>query len=202
MPTSTEIIADLVKKARIAQQKIDEYTQEQIDDACLAVGWEVYCDENIQKLARLAVDETGMGVYEDKLTKHKGKVLGVLKDIKGAKSVGIIERDETKGITKYAKPVGVIGALTPVTNPTATPSSNAITILKGRNAVIFAPHPKSKLCSKMAVDFMRQGLKKVGAPEDLIQVIEEPSLELSQELMRQVDLIIATGGGPMVKAAY
>lgn len=196
------VIAELVKKARNAQKIADGYSQEEIDEVCLSVAWEVYNDVNIRKLARLAVDETGMGVYEDKIKKHKVKVLGVINDVKDKKSVGLIERDEKKKISKYAKPVGVVGALTPVTNPTATPSSNAISILKGRNAVIFAPHPKAKASSKLAVDFMRNGLLRVGAPLDLIQVIEEPSIELTNELMRQVDLVVATGGGPMVKAAY
>lgn len=199
---NAKIIEELVERARKAQSLIDDYTQEQIDDVCLSVGWQVYNDENIARLARMAVDETGMGIYEDKVKKHKNKVMGVLRDIKGAKTVGIIEQDEAKGITKYAKPVGVIGALAPVTNPTATASSNAISILKGRNAVIFAPHPKAKGCSRMAVEFMRQGLARVGAPEDLIQVIEEPSIELTGELMKHVDLVLATGGGAMVKAAY
>lgn len=196
------VIKELVEKARKAQQQIENYTQEQIDDVCLAVGWEVYSDENIQKLAEAAVEETGMGRVAHKVTKHKVKVLGVLKDVKDAKSVGLIEEDREKGIKKYAKPIGVVGALTPVTNPTATPASNAISIIKGRNAIIFAPHPRSKGCSKMVVDFMRQGLKKVGAPEDLIQIIEEPSIETTGELMSAVDLVVATGGGAMVKAAY
>jgi sulfoacetaldehyde dehydrogenase len=202
MEESKKIIAALVEKARVAQEKVSNYTQEQIDEVCVAIGWEVYNDENIKVIAEQAVMETKMGTVEDKIAKHKNKVLGVLKDIKGAKSVGLIETDEVKKIRKYAKPVGVVGALTPVTNPTATPSSNAITILKGRNAVIFAPHPKAKISSKMAIDFMRQGLKKVGAPEDLIQIIEEPSIEATGELMKQVDVVLATGGGAMVKAAY
>ena len=197
-----EVIASYLEKARIAQHLVKDYTQAQIDEVCVAVGWEVYNDENIKLLAHKAVLDTGMGNVADKITKHKNKVLGVLKDIKGAKSVGLIEEDSEKRIKKYAKPVGVVGALTPVTNPTATPASNAITVLKGRNAVIFAPHPKAKEASKMAVDFMREGLKKVGAPLDLIQIIEEPSLELTAELMKQVDVVLATGGGPMVKAAY
>ena len=195
-------IQALIEKARIAQEQIKDYTQEQIDDAVLSIGWEVYNDENITELATMAVEETGMGSVEDKFKKHKGKVLGVLKDVKGAKSVGIIEEIPEKGITKYAKPVGVVGALCPVTNPTATPSSNAVSILKGRNAMIFAPHPRSKKCSKRAIDMMRAGLKKVGAPEDLIQIIEEPSIEGTAELMKSVDLVLATGGGGMVKAAY
>ena len=195
-------IASLVEKARIAQEKISNYTQEQIDEVCLAIGWEVYNDENIKILAEQAVKETGMGTVEDKIAKHKNKVLGVLKDVANVKSVGLIEVDEEKKIRKYAKPVGVVGALTPVTNPTATPSSNAVSILKGRNAVIFAPHPKAKVASKMAVDFMRAGLKKVGAPEDLIQIVVEPSVEITGELMNQVDVVLASGGSAMVKAAY
>ena len=196
------VIDDLIKKARIAQEKISGYTQEQIDDVCKAVAWQVYKDENIRELAKLAVEETGMGKFEDKLTKHKNKVLGVIVDVLAAKTVGLIERDEGKGISKYAKPVGVIGALTPVTNPTATPASNAVAILKGRNAVIFAPHPRAKKSALLAVNFMREGLKKVGAPEDLIQTVEDPSIEATGELMKKVDLIVATGGAPMVKAAY
>jgi sulfoacetaldehyde dehydrogenase len=202
MDDHVKIIQEYVQRARAAQKLINEYTQEQIDLVCVAIGWEVYNDQNIKLLAEKAVEDTGMGNVADKITKHKNKVLGVLKDVKGAKSVGLIEVDEEKKIKKYAKPVGVVGALTPVTNPTATPASNAVTILKGRNAVIFAPHPKAKISSKMAVDFMRDGLRKVGAPLDLIQVIEEPSIELTNELMKQVDVILATGGGAMVKAAY
>ncbi len=197
-----EIIKILVDKARAAQALVANYTQEQIDEVCQAVAWQVYCDENIALLAKAAVEETKMGVVEDKMKKHKGKVMGTMKDLMTGKTVGLIEKDEAKGISKYAKPIGVVGALTPVTNPTATPSANALSILKGRNAVIFAPHPSAKHCTKMAVDFMRAGLKKVGAPEDLIQIIEEPSIELTNELMQQVDLVVATGGGPMVKAAY
>ena len=116
--------------------------------------------------------------------------------------MGLIEENKEKGIRKYAKPVGVVGALTPVTNPTATPASNAVSILKGKNAGIFAPHPKAKRCSGLAIQMMREGLKKVGAPADLIQIIEEPSIDLTGQLMKQVDLVLATGGGAMVKAAY
>ncbi len=202
MEESKQIIAKYIEKARAAQSLVANYTQEQIDEVCIAIGWEVYNDENIKLLANQAVEETRMGNVQDKILKHKNKVLGVIKDIVGAKSVGLIEVDEVKKIKKYAKPVGVVGALTPVTNPTATPASNAVTILKGRNACIFAPHPRAKIASKMAVDFMRSGLKKVGAPVDLIQIIEEPSIDLTNELMKQVDVVLATGGGAMVKAAY
>jgi len=197
-----EIIGGLLARAGKAQAQIENYTQEQIDDVCLSVAWQVYNDANIHECAKIAVEETGMGRYEDKITKHKVKVLGVIKDVMAAKSVGLIEYDEKKKIRKYAKPVGVVGALTPVTNPTATSASNAVSILKGRNAVIFAPHPKAKQSCKVVCDFMRAGLKKVGAPEDLILFIENPSVELSRELMKQVDLVMATGGAAMVGAAY
>lgn len=202
MAESKEMIAELVSKAKAAQSLIENYSQEQLDDICLSVAWEVYNDENIKILAEMAVKETGMGNVADKIKKHKGKVLGVISDVKGVKSTGLIEENTATKIKKYAKPVGVVGALTPVTNPTATPASNAVSILKGGNAVIFAPHPKSKICSKKTVDFMRQGLKRVGAPEDLIQIIEEPSIDTTTELMAQVDLVLATGGSAMVKAAY
>jgi sulfoacetaldehyde dehydrogenase len=202
MESTNNKIKTYIERAKTAQQKVAHYTQEQIDEVCVAVGYEVYNDENIAILAKHAVEETKMGNVEDKIAKHKNKVLGVLADIKGAKSVGLIDVDEEKKIKKYAKPVGVVGALTPVTNPTATPSSNAITILKGRNAVIFAPHPSAKKCSKMTIDFMRAGLKKIGAPEDLIQIIEEPSIDLTNELMKHVDMVLATGGSAMVRAAY
>ncbi len=197
-----KVISDLIAKARAAQKQVENYTQEQIDEVCLSVGWQLYKDDNISECARIAVEETGMGVYEDKIKKHKVKVGGVCRDILTAKTVGVIERNEATGITKYAKPVGVIGALTPVTNPTATCGSNGVGILKGRNAVIFAPHPRAKKPCKVACEFMREGLKKVGAPLDLVQYIEEPSIDMSQELMRQVDLVVATGGAPMVKSAY
>lgn len=197
-----ETIDALLKRARAAQAQVADYSQKQIDKVIAAIGWEVYNDDNIQQLAKLAVSETGMGNVEDKVKKHKNKILGVLDDTLGKQSVGLIEHDVKKKIRKYAKPVGVIGALTPVTNPTATPGSNAVSILKGRNAVIFAPHPSAKRASKLAVDKMRDGLRKVGAPEDLVQIIEEPSIEKTNELMQKVDLVMATGGGAMVKAAY
>jgi len=195
-------IAELMTRARAAQKIAASWDQARVDEVCVAVGWSVYNDENIRVLAESAVAETGMGRIEDKITKHKNKVMGVLRDIRDAKTVGLIETDTARGLRKYAKPVGVVGALAPVTNPTATPASNGLSILKGANAVIFAPHPKAKKSTALACSFIRDALRKVGAPEDLVQVIEEPSIDLTQELMRQVDLIVATGGGAMVKAAY
>ena len=131
--TEATIIAEYLQRARAAQVIVAEYTQREIDDLCLSVAWEVYNDENIAVLAKLAVESTGMGNVPDKITKHKVKVLGVLRDIIGAKTVGLIEHDERTGISKYAKQVGVVGALLPVTNPTATPAGNGLGILSGGN---------------------------------------------------------------------
>jgi sulfoacetaldehyde dehydrogenase len=193
-------IDELIAKARAAQQQIEFWPQDKVDLIVAAVGWETY--KQAEAIAKLAVEETQMGVFEHKMLKHQKKTLGALRDMDGVKSVGVIEENPVKGLIKVAKPMGVIGALTPVTNCEATLPSNALPALKARNAIIFAPHPKAKKTAKLVCESMWAGLRKVGAPLDLIQVIEEPSIDLSKELMSKVDLVIATGGGPMVKSAY
>ena len=195
-------VLQLVAKARAAQEQIEFWSQEQVDEMVAAVGWELYERSHAEACARLAVDETQMGVYEDKLGKHQKKTLGTLRDLHGLKTVGIIEENKEKGLLKIAKPVGVIGALTPMTNASSTLSCNGLPMLKTRNAVIFAPHPRAKKTAALTVSYMRAGLRKVGAPEDLVQCLEEPTVELTQELMKHVDLIVATGGSAMVKVAY
>lgn len=194
------LIDNLIAKAHVAQKQIEFWPQDKVDLMVAAVGWETY--KQAEEIAKLAVEETQMGVFEHKMLKHQKKTLGALRDMDGVKSVGVIEEDNVKGLIKVAKPVGVIGALTPVTNCEATLPSNALPALKARNAIIFAPHPKAKKTAKLVCESMWAGLRKVGAPLDLIQVIEEPSIDLSKELMSKVDLVIATGGGPMVKSAY
>jgi sulfoacetaldehyde dehydrogenase len=197
-------VADLIAKARGAQAQIASYTQEQINEVCVAVGWELYKDDNIETLARLAVEETGYGNVASKIIKHKRKVGGPLQDILDPKaiSVGLMERDEATGISKYAKPVGVVCAILPATNPTATPGTNVIAILKGRNAVIFRPSSRARKASSLAVEYMREGLRKVGAPVDLVQCYDDADIPTTNELMAKCDLVLATGGGPMVRAAY
>lgn len=195
-------LKEMLEKARAAQKIVEFWPQEKVDEMVAAAAWEVFKLENAEACARMAVEETKMGIYEHKLIKHQKKTVGTLRDLDGVKTVGIIEEDKERGLIKIAKPVGVIGALSPVTNPTSTPPGNGLPILKTRNAVIFAPHPTAKGCTGLAVKFMRNGLEKVGAPVDLLQCISEPSVELTQELMREVDLIVATGGAGMVKAAY
>jgi sulfoacetaldehyde dehydrogenase len=194
------IIEALGAKAKAAQKEIEFWDQEKVDEMVAAVGWQCY--QSAEKCAKLAYEETGMGTYEDKLAKHQKKTLGTLRDLHGLKTTGLIEEDEEKGLLKFAKPVGVIGALTPVTNASATLPGNALAILKTRNAVIFAPHPRAKETCKLNVAVMRKALAQVGAPEDLVQCIEEPSVAMAQELMSAVDLVLATGGAGMVKAAY
>ncbi len=197
-------VDELLAKAKEAQAKVADYTQERINEVCVAVGWQLYKDDNIEKLARLAVDETGYGNYESKIVKHKRKVSGPLQDIldPAAVSVGLIERDEAKGISKYAKPVGIVCAILPATNPTATAGTNGISILKGRNAVIFRPSSRARKASSLAIEYMRQGLAAVGAPVDLVQCFDDADIPATNELMAKCDLVVATGGGPMVRAAY
>jgi sulfoacetaldehyde dehydrogenase len=198
----TDNLQELVQRAREAQKIVEFWPQEKVDEMVLAVGWEAYKKETAEEVARLAVDETGLGVYENKVSKHMKKTLGVLRDLRGVKTVGVIEEDKEKGLLKVAKPVGVIGAITPMTNASSTMPCNGLPILKTRNAVIFAPHPKAKKTCATICEHMRDGLRKVGAPVDLIQYIEEPTMESSQQLMGMVDLVLATGGAGVVKVAY
>jgi sulfoacetaldehyde dehydrogenase len=194
------LIDDLVTRAHQAQQKIANWSQADIDEVVTGIGWETY--KMAEEIAALAIEESQMGVYEHKLAKHQIKTLGILRDLQGVNTTGVIEKDDEKGLIKIAKPVGVIGALTPVTNCEATLPAKALPALKCRNAIIFAPHPKAKKTARLVTNSMRRGLEKIGAPEDLIQTIEEPSIDLAQELMAKVDLVIATGGSAMVKSAY
>ncbi|MDO9546992.1 MAG: aldehyde dehydrogenase family protein [Pelolinea sp.] len=196
----SELIQKLIQNAKKAQAQIEFWPQEKVDQMVAAVGWQTY--SHAVECGTLAFEETRMGVLKDKIVKHQKKTLGALRDLHGLKTVGLIEENEALGLLKYAKPVGVIGALTPVTNASATLPGNCLPMLKTRNAVIFAPHPSAKQTCKLNVEVMRKGLEQVGAPIELIQCIEEPTIDLTQELMSSVDLVVATGGAGMVKAAY
>ncbi len=196
------MVSELIARARAAQEVAEGYSQERVDELVTAIAWEMVNVDNAKKIATLAIEESQLGNYEGKYGKLMKKVRGALRDMKDCKSVGVIERVPEKGLIKFAKPVGVIGALVPCTNPEATPVIKAMNALKGRNAIVFAPHPRTKKTNKLIVDIMRATLKKYDAPEDLIVTIEEPSLDLSNELMKQCDLVVATGGSGMVKSAY
>lgn len=200
-PEAVEIAA-LVARSRAAQAQIANYTQEQVDALIRAMVWAVAREDVAEKIARHTVEETQLGNYDGKYLKIFRKTRATLHDIINDKSVGVLEEDPVRNIVKIAKPVGVIGALSPSTNPEATPVIKAISAVKGRNSIIVAPHPRAKLTNKMICDLMREAIVKMGAPADLVISIDIPSVEKTNELMRQCDRVLATGGSPMVKAAY
>ena len=195
-------IAAMIERARIAQAQIENYTQEQVGELIKAMVWSCCQPGVAENIAQHTLDETQLGDYNGKFAKIFTKTRAALMDIIDDKSVGVIEEDTERNIIKIAKPVGVIGALSPSTNPEATPVIKGINAVKGRNAIIVAPHPRAKLTNKMIVDNMRAALEKVGAPADLVQGIDIPSMEKTNELMKQCDLILATGGPAMVSSAY
>jgi succinate-semialdehyde dehydrogenase len=193
-------VSELIEKARVAQKVFEEYPQERVDEAVRAIGKAVY--DSAELLARMAVDETGMGNYEDKIVKNRGKPKVTWQKLKGVKSRGVIRYIEEEGIAEVAKPMGVIGAVTPVTNPVITHAHNAMIALKGGNAIILCSHPKGDKTGKKTVEIMREALKGIGAPEDLIQITAESTMEISGALMKMADVCVSTGGPGLVKAAY
>ena len=195
-------IAELIARSRAAQAQIENATQEQVDRWIRGMVYAVAKEETAEMIAQHTVDETQLGNYDGKYLKIFRKTRAALMDIINDKSVGVIEEDAANNIVKIAKPVGVIGALSPSTNPEATPVIKSICAVKGRNSVIIAPHPRAKITNRIICDLMRDALVKMGAPADLVIPIETPSVEKTNELMRQCDRVLATGGGPMVHAAY
>lgn len=195
-------IAELMARSRKAQAVIENYNQEQIDELITAMVWAVCRPGVAEEIAQFTVDETQLGNYDGKFLKISKKTRATLMDIIDDKSVGVIEEDNERNLIKIAKPVGVIGALIPCTNPEATPVIKAISAVKGRNSIILAPHPRSKLTNKKIAELMRAAIRDMGAPEDLVLSIDIPSLDLTAELMKQCDRVLATGGSAMVTAAY
>lgn len=193
-------IDEMIKKARIAQNAFESFNQTDVDAIVKAIAKVVY--DHAEELAYDATAETGMGVYEDKVLKCKGKSKVIWNHLKDKKSVGIIGRDESRGLVFIAKPKGIVGAIMPTTNPVVTLMCNAMLALKGRNVIIIAPHPRAKAVSRKTTRLIKAEIAKLGGPENLIQCIEEPSLPLTQQLMKAVDVLVATGGPAMVAAAY
>jgi sulfoacetaldehyde dehydrogenase len=194
-----QVCADAILRARAAMKAVDAYDQARVDRLCRAIAWAAGNLETATRLAAMSVAESGLGSPEPS---RRSKVLGILRDALRQKSMGIIEEIPEKAIVKYAKPAGVIAALIPVTSPYVTPIGIAIYAIKCKDAVIFAPHPSSRKTTAETVRLMRAALDSLGAPADLLQCIEQPSIPLSQALMAGCDLTIATGGPPMVRAAY
>jgi sulfoacetaldehyde dehydrogenase len=192
---------ELMKKARAALGDIADYDQERVDRLCRALAWATSNEKTFERIARMGVEESGIGDAENRVGK-RFKVQGILRDILRQKSVGVIEEDPAKGLVKYAKPAGVITSLIPTTNPELTPPGVGLFAMKCRDAVIFAPHPRSKNTTLEMVRVMRETLRREGVNPDVFQCVEKPSIPLSQYLMSTCDLVQATGGRDMVKAAY
>jgi sulfoacetaldehyde dehydrogenase len=178
-------VAELVARSRAAQAQIEHYSQEQVDRLIRGMVWAVAQPGVAEEIAQHTVEETQLGNYEGKFLKINRKTRAALMDIIDDKSVGVIEEDKERNLVKIAKPVGVIGALSPSTNPEATPVIKAICAVKGRNSIIIAPHPRAKITNKIICDKMRDALVKLGAPADLVIPIETPSVEKTNEVMRR-----------------
>ncbi|MEA4922576.1 MAG: aldehyde dehydrogenase family protein [Eubacteriaceae bacterium] len=199
-----DYVAKLVENARKAQAVANDFTQEDCELLTGAVAYHMTKPDLAKKWAELLVEEGKMGIVDDKIGKIYGKVKGSYKQMKGHQSVGLLEKNEDTGMEKWAKPMGVVGGIMPVTNGEATPIVKSMMALKTRNAIILAPHPRAKKTTVAIVSEIRNIIKKLGYPEDLVQAIEPEmvTFETSGELMAQVDFILATGGAGLVKAAY
>ncbi len=197
------MVAALVERARAAQRIADDYDQARIDDLVAAAGWAIMEPARNRELAELAVADTGIGSVDDKIRKNHRKTLGLLRDLAGAKSVGVISEDAARGLIEIARPVGVVCAITPSTNPAATPANKIINALKGRNAVIVAPSPKGWSTAARLLEHMHAQFDRIGAPRDLVQLLPAPvNKQSTAALMRQCDLVVVTGSGANVRAAY
>lgn len=195
-----DMIQGLIARSRSAQVELSGYTQEKVDAIVHMFGKVVF--DHAAPLAKLAYEESRMGVYEDKVAKNRGKSLIIWNSLKDKRSVGMLSEDAATGIMEVAKPMGVVVAVTPCTNPAVTPMCNAMFAVKCANSIIIAPHPRGKLVAKRLKELYDAELDKLGAPRDVFLVCEEPSIELTAGLMKAGDVVIATGGSGMVKAAY
>ena len=197
------IVDHLIRRGRAAMDAFSDSDQARVDEAVTALAWSLYKPGHAETLAKMAVADTGLGNAPDKVVKNQRKTFGTLRDLMRVKSVGIIEERPELGLVKYAKPVGVVGAVTPSTNPAATPVNKAMMALKGRNAIIVAPSPGGLATTTRTVDLMRAELRKIGAPADLVQVLPPPvDKPLTNALMAACDLVVVTGSQNNVRNAY
>ncbi|HET7546785.1 MAG TPA: aldehyde dehydrogenase family protein [Usitatibacter sp.] len=203
MTPVSQTIAALVRRARAAQAIADGYDQARVDELVAAAAWAILEPTRNRALSELAVRDTGIGDVEDKVLKNHRKTLGLLRDLDGMKTVGVISEDPAKGLVEIGRPVGVVCAITPSTNPAATPVNKIINSLKARNAVIVAPSPKgASTCAKL-IEYIHAEFDKIGAPRDLVQMLPAPvTKDATAELMKQSDLVVATGSQSNVRAAY
>ncbi len=189
------------ERARKALAIIETYDQARVDRLCQAVAWAVSNRKTFTELVAMGIAESGLGDPESRMNKRM-KIRGVLRDALRQKSVGIIEELPEKGIVKYGKPAGIVACIVPTTNPDLTPAGNAIYAIKARDVVIFSPHPRARKTSFETVRLMRDALEREGAPADILQCLTKVNIPMSQALMARADLVVATGGQPMVRAAY
>jgi sulfoacetaldehyde dehydrogenase len=202
-PGDASTIDALINNARRAMAVFANADQARVDEAVTALAWSIYKPENARALAETAVGDTGLGNVTDKVIKNQRKTFGALRDLLAAKTVGIIDEDSTLGLVKYAKPVGVVAAVVPSTNPAATPVNKSMMAVKGRNAVIVAPSPAGFNTTARTVALMRAELEKIGLPADLVQVLPAPVTKgLTQTLMEASDLVVVTGSQNNVRRAY
>ena len=202
-PKAMAVVDELVRRGRAAMASFAEADQARVDEAVTALAWSLYNPAHARELAELAVKDTQLGNVPDKIIKKQRKTFGTLRDLLRVKSVGIIEEDKKLGIVKYAKPVGLVCAITPSTNPGATPVNKAMMAIKGRNAIIIAASPAGLKTTARTVEYMRAELKKIGLPEDLVQILPPPaSKDMTQALMQAADLVVATGSQDNVRRAY
>jgi len=197
------IVDSLIERGRAAMAEISNADQARIDEIVTAIAWSLYKPENAQRLAEMAVADTGIGNVNDKVIKNQRKTFGTLRDLMRAKTVGIIDSNPSQGMVKYGKPVGVVAAITPSTNPAATPVNKTMMALKGANAIIIAPSPAGWKSTNATVELMREALTRVGAAQDLVQILPQPvSRNMTRLLMQKADLIVATGSQNNVRSAY
>jgi sulfoacetaldehyde dehydrogenase len=195
-------IKEMYERARKAFEEVEFWPQEKVDEIVAAAGWEWQKPETAKTLACLAVDESGIGVYEHKVAKIQSKTRGTMRDLIGQKTCGLVREDKDKGLKIFAKPMGVIANVVPCTNPESTVCCIGLSILKTRNAMIASPHPRTQGSTYLTVEHGRKALRKIGAPEDLLQCIKETSREKTRQLMAGCDFAIATGGAALVRVVY
>ena len=200
---AAQAVTALVTRARKAQAAIAKYSQAQLDELVTAAGWAIMEPVRNRLLAEIAVRDTGLGTVDDKINKNHRKTLGLLRDLKGAISTGVLAELPELGLTEIARPVGVVAAVVPSTNPGATPANNIINALKCGNAVILSPSPKGYSTSAKLIEFIYEEFARIGAPTDLVLTLPHPvTKELSQELMKQCELVVITGSQANVRAGY
>ena len=195
-------IQEMYERARAAFREVEFLPQDRVDELCAAVGWELQKEETAKELAHLAVSESGIGVYEDKVHKIQNKTRGMMRDMIGQKTCGLVREDKEKGLRIYAKPMGVVANVVPCTNPESTVCCIGVSLLKTRNAMIVSPHPRTGQSTYATVEHIRKALRKVGAPEDLAQCIKTPSHEATRELMAACNFAVATGGAALARVVY